>query len=245
MQKLGKERFASYLNNFQLGSKTGIPLTGEVSGNLDSILNLEREVEFATASFGQGIAVTPLGFTRAIAALANHGKLMKPIIVSKVIKEGEAVKVFEPQEVVQVISPRAAESISRILVDVVDKTLAGGKIKIPGFSIAAKTGTAQIPSQDARGYSDEYLHTFFGYLPAFDARAVVFMGLVKPKGVRYASESLAPAFSDISRFLINYYDIPPDNLPFSSSTYEPTSAGEANYHTGYRHPLLFSRGASG
>ena len=100
-----------------------------------------------------------------------------------------------------------------MLVEVVDTTLAGGKAKKPGYSIAAKTGTAQIPREDKRGYEEtEFLHAFFGYFPAYDARFLIFMFLERPLGVRYASQSLTESFQSLSDFLINYYTIPPDRV---------------------------------
>jgi len=99
-----------------------------------------------------------------------------------------------------------------MLVQVVDVALLGGKVKKPGYSIAAKTGTAQVLDiNGGRGYSkDEYLHSFFGYFPAYDPRFLIFMFLERPHGVQYASHSLGESFATLVDFLINYYTIPPD-----------------------------------
>ena len=97
-----------------------------------------------------------------------------------------------------------------MLVTVYDKALLDGTIKQEHYSIAAKTGTAQIAIPGA-GYSqDKYLHSFFGYLPAHDPKFIVFLFAIEPHGVEYASASLAHPFDDIAKFLINYYNIPPD-----------------------------------
>ena len=217
MQKLGKENFYSYLKNFGLDEKTGIELPGEVSGSLEGISDPRREVEFATASFGSGISVTPLAFTRALAVLANGGKLMKPYVVDRVIEDGKVISKTEPQVVRQVISPQTSQTITKMLSDVVEHTLAGGKVRMSGYTIAAKTGTAQLPLSDGKGYSSDFTHTFFGYFPATRPRAVIFLGLIRPHGIRYASQSLSPVFVDITKFMLNYYDIPPDNFPVANS----------------------------
>ena len=98
-----------------------------------------------------------------------------------------------------------------MLVTVVDKALKGGTVALPNYSIAAKTGTAQIAKTDSRGYYDDrYLHSFFGYFPAYDPKFIVFLYAVEPRGANYASETLTDSFMSTTKYLINYYDIPPD-----------------------------------
>ena len=201
MQKMGKETFKDYLLKFGFGKKTGMDLPGEVKSNLRN-LDSGRDVEFATASFGQGIAVTPISMISALSALANGGNVVAPHL--KKLDEGET-----PAHT-SAISEKSSQTISRMLVDVVDNTLAGGTAKMEGDSIAAKTGTAQIADYESGGYSDEFLHSFFGYFPAYDAKFLVFLFLEKPAGVRYASQTLTEPFINITKFLINYYTIPPD-----------------------------------
>ena len=200
MQQIGGEKLKEYFKKFGLGDPTGIELPGEVRGNLSN-LDSGREVEFATASFGQGIAVTPLEFAMALSALANGGRLMRPIVLEK-----------EPAQIIrEVVKLETSVTITKMLVDVVDTALVGGQAKKPGYSIAAKTGTAQIPDPESRGYySDQFLHSFFGYFPAYKPQFMIFMFLERPQGVKYASQSLTGTFSEISDFLINYYIIPPD-----------------------------------
>lgn len=201
MRQLGKENFRNYMANFGLSEKTGIELPDEIKGNTAS-LNSPREIEFATASFGQGIAPTPLEFAMAFSSLANDGKLVQPYIIETagnrpVIKR-------------QVLKNETSEEITRMLVKVVDSALLGGTVKIEHYSVAAKTGTAQIPLEKQKGYSEDSLHTFIGYAPAFNPKFLIFLYLKKPQGVKYAAYSLTPAFMDIMKFLLNYYEIPPD-----------------------------------
>ena len=88
--------------------------------------------------------------------------------------------------------------------------MAKGHIRNEHYSIAAKTGTAQIASPEGGYYPDKYLHSFFGYFPAYEPRFLVFLYILEPKGVKYASETLAQPFGDISDFLLSYYQVPPD-----------------------------------
>ncbi len=208
--KMGKEKFREYFLNFKLGSESGIDLPNEAYGLVEN-LRSPRSVEYATASFGQGIALTPIAATRALATLGNGGYLVTPHLVKKIIYEdGTSREITYPQGA-QVLSEKTSEEISSMLTTVVDDALLGGRVKQPNHTIAAKTGTAQIADPENGGYyEDKFLHSFFGYFPAFDPEFIVFMYTVEPKGVKYASETLAEPFMDIAKFLINYYDIPPD-----------------------------------
>jgi stage V sporulation protein D (sporulation-specific penicillin-binding protein) len=210
VQKMGKDKFREYFLNFKLGSETGIDLPNEAYGLVEN-LRSPRDVEYATASFGQGIAMTPIAAARALAALGNGGYLVTPHLVSAIeYQDGTRKDIVYPKGA-QVISEATSESISAMLVEVVDTALANGKVALPNHTIGAKTGTAQIADPNGGGYyEDKYLHSFFGYFPAFDPEFIVFMYTVEPKGVRYASETLTSPFMDVAKFLINYYAIPPD-----------------------------------
>lgn len=209
-QKMGKEKFRSYFMNYKLGTETGIDLPNEVHGLVEN-LNSPREVEYATASFGQGIAMTPVETIRALATLANDGRLVTPHLVKRIEYDDGEVKEVRYPEGEQVLSDKTSEEISRMLSIVVDDALKGGTVALPHHTVGAKTGTAQIPDPVNGGYYDDrYLHSFFGYFPAFDPEFIVFMYTVEPQGVRYASETLTDPFMEITKFLINYYSIPPD-----------------------------------
>jgi len=210
VSQMGIDSFREYMYRYGLGEKTGIDLPGEVSG-LVTNLESKREIEHATASFGQGIAITPIAITRALASLGNGGVLVTPHVVKRIEYENDTVDVLEYSDMPRVISEKTSEEISRMLVRVVDEALAGGDVALRGHTIAAKTGTAQIADPNNGGYYDDrYLHSFFGYFPAFDPEFIVFVYTVEPKGVRYASQSLTEPFMDITKFLINYYGIAPD-----------------------------------
>ncbi len=208
--RLGKDRFRSYFYNLKLGSETGIDLPNEAYG---LVKNLEstRAVEYATASFGQGIALTPIAAVRALSTLANGGVLTTPHLASHIeYEDGKSHEIgFLPGE--RVFSERATEDTTRILVEVVDTALKQGKAKMEHYTIAAKTGTAQIADPVNGGYyKDRFLHSFFGYFPAYEPKFLIFLYTIEPKGVQYASETLTDPFIELTQFLINYYELPPD-----------------------------------
>lgn len=209
MQQLGARQFRDYMERYGLGSVTGVDLPQEIPGNLRN-LDVGGDVEYATASFGQGIAVTPLGLATALSAVANGGKLMRPYIVDRVIDGDTVISKTSPVVRRRVIDADTSEIISRMLSKVVDDTLANGVVAMPGYHIAAKTGTAQISNTTSSGYSDQYLHAFFGYAPAFDPQFFILLYVEKPVGVRYASQTLSLPFRKLAEFIINYYEIPPD-----------------------------------
>lgn len=210
MQKLGKEKFKNYMLSYGLGEKTGIDLPGEVKG-LVSNLSTNRDIEFANASFGQGIAVTPIEITRALAVLANGGYLITPHVVEKIDYQTGFSKIISYPNGNQVLKKTTSEEITRMLVEVVDKALLGGTVKIANYSIAAKTGTAQLEKENGTGYySDRFLHSFFGYFPAYDPTFLVFLFTQDPHGELYASHTLTAPFINLTKFLINYYELPPD-----------------------------------
>ncbi|HEY6021060.1 MAG TPA: penicillin-binding protein 2 [Candidatus Paceibacterota bacterium] len=209
--KMGPDIMRDYFrNHYRLDQETGIDLPGEVhglTGNLDG----NRAVEFDTASFGQGIALTPIETVRALATLGNGGYLVTPHLV-KAIKEIDGkTRTLGWGDPVQVLKPETSTTISRMLTTVVDTTLAKGDLKMEHYSIAAKTGTAQIADPVNGGYyADKYLHSFFGYFPSFNPRFVVFLFAKEPQGAPFASQTWAPPFKSLTQFLINYYNIAPD-----------------------------------
>ena len=174
-------------------------------------LKSPRDVEYATASFGQGIAITPMATVRALAALGNGGKLITPHIATKIEYQDGTFKDIVYPEGDQVFKKETSEEISRMLTTVVDKALSHGTQKQEHFSVAAKTGTAQIANPNGGGYYDDrYLHSFFGYFPSYDPQYLILLYTVEPKGVKYASETLTEPFMELTKFLLNYYNVPPD-----------------------------------
>ena len=209
VSKLGHEKFRDYMYSFGLGEKTGIDLPNEAT-SLVKNLQSPRDIEYATASFGQGIAISPIQTIRALSALGNGGTLVTPHIVKKIdYRIGVSRDVSYP-EGRRVLKPETSTAITKMLVTVFDKALLNGKIKMEHYSMAAKTGTAQIADGHGKYIEGNYLHSFFGYFPAYDPKFIVFLFTVEPQGVEYASHTLAEPYSDIAKFLINYYQVPPD-----------------------------------
>jgi len=205
---VGNEDFRKYVEAFGFNRPTGIDLAGEIGGNINNLKG-NKEIDFATASFGQGIAVTPLELVAAIGAIANEGKMMKPYVVEKIVHSDGREQNFEPEPVRQVISEQTANKLTAMLVNTVRSGY--DKVKIKGYFIAGKTGTAQVPLEDKAGYSsDETIHSFAGYAPAYNPKFLIFIKMDKPRGIAFASDSLSPVFANIARYLFNYYEIPPD-----------------------------------
>ena len=210
MKQMGRETFAKYMNAYALGETTKIDLPGEVPGNLEN-LKSTRMVESATASFGQGISLSPMGITRALCTLGNGGLLIEPHVLKKTIYPAGITKPYSVSEGTRVLKKTTSDEITRMLTTVVDKALLGGTVKLSNYSIAAKTGTAQISRGGGGGYYDDrYLHSFFGYFPSYDPKFLVFMYVVNPRGEEYASHTLTAPFMELAKFLLTYYEVPPD-----------------------------------
>lgn len=213
-QKLGKEQFRNYFYKFGLNSKTSIDLPDEAS-DIVSGLKSPRDIEYATASFGQGIALTPVAAVRAFSALANDGVPVSPHIVSEIIYPEGTTKKIAPQPIPAALKPETAVTISRMLVAAYDQSPAGlaNKARIGGWTLAAKTGTAQIPKASGNGYyADRYIHSMMGYFPAYNPRFIVLLYLYNPRnaGPALSSGTVAYTLADVTNFLVNYYQIPPD-----------------------------------
>lgn len=214
--RVGHERFREYFKELGMGEETGIDLPSEVPGNINNILKSPRDIEYATASFGQGVAQTPVEMVKALGALANEGKVVTPHLVRAVKLESGIEKKLEWGGEERVFSKEATEATTRMLVKVVDQKLGNGAVKIPELSVAAKTGTAQVAGPGGKYYENLYFHSFFGYFPAYEPRFIILLYTRQPQGVQYASETLTHPFMELTRFLINYYEIPPDRAPAPS-----------------------------
>lgn len=195
---LGHEPFKRYLSQFGFGAVTNITLPGEVAGNVKTLDRKEvRAIDFATASYGQGISVTPIELVAAYGALANGGLLMRPTIIAD----------EKPEVVRRAITAQTSATVTDMLV----KTVRTNAVAtIPGYRIAGKTGTAFIP--EGGRYIDEFIHTFIGYAPASDPKFLVLVKLERPAVGASAGVTVVPAFRELAQFLLNHYRIPPDDL---------------------------------
>jgi cell division protein FtsI/penicillin-binding protein 2 len=209
--KMGPSIMRDYfLNHYDLGSETGIDLPAEQAGLLKN-LSSNRQVEFDTASFGQGIAITPIETVRALATLANGGHLVSPHFVKSVHYDNGITRQISWPEPKPGLNPATTNAVTQMLTKVVDTALANGSIKFEHYSVAAKTGTAQIANPGGGGYyADKFLHSFFGYFPSYNAQFIIFLFAFEPTGAPFASQTWAPPFHSLTQFLINYYNVPPD-----------------------------------
>ena len=210
--------FREYMNRFRFGDVTGIDLPKEVVGQIDN-LETNRMIEYATASYGQGIAITPIAAIRAFASLANGGFIVEPYVVKDVqqpITGGIITGTFTNEESKhlrerrRVFKKKSVNQVTEYLIRAYDYAMLGGTLRNPRYSIAAKTGTAQLLDPDTGKYAEgRYLHSFFGYFPARNPKYIIFLFAVDP-AAQFASETLAKPFSDLTNFFISYYAIPPD-----------------------------------
>jgi cell division protein FtsI/penicillin-binding protein 2 len=204
-QKLGADNLYDYLHKFGIGVKTGIDLQGETAPKLRD-KGTWNVVDLATASFGQGVAVTGIEMVRAVAAIANGGYLVTPEVVSSTQGEGwkEEVKSEPP---VRIISQQAADEITQMMVDAAENGEAKW-CRIPGFNVAGKTGTAQIP---VSGHYDatNTNHSFIGFAPADHPKFVMLVTLKSPTSSPWAAETAAPLWYSIAKDLFPYLGIQP------------------------------------
>ena len=211
-EKTGHVKFTDYMHKYGFSDRTGIDLPAEVQGDIATLgTGNGPDVNYAAASFGQGVAISPIEMIRALAVLANNGIRPNPHVVTGVRYDNGITRSLVSSSSVIVLKPESAQTVTAMLSTVFDKALLKGVLKQDHYSMAAKTGTAQIAIPGGGGYyKDRYLHSFFGYFPAHDPKFIVFLFAVEPHGAEFASATLAHPFIDIAKFIINYYNIAPD-----------------------------------
>lgn len=208
MQQAGRDVFTQYVKDFGFGTLTGIPLKTEAPGTIAS-LDKAGQVYAATASFGQGITVTPLQIAMGYAAIANGGALMQPQIVDEMHYADGTVDKMMPKKVRQVMSEKSSATLGGMLVSVVENGH-GKRAKVPGYWIAGKTGTAQIAQNGV--YSDTAFNgSFAGFGPVESPKFAMIVKIENPKAdnIMYAESTAAPVFGEIAKFLTEYYRIVP------------------------------------
>ncbi len=203
-QKLGGEKLLEYIKKFGFGEKTGIDLQEEVSPALRTKWG---DIDYATSSFGQGIAVTSIQMIQAVGAIANGGVLMEPHLVQSVIGSSE-VKI-PPKSKGQVVSKEAAEQTTNLMVSAVVNGEA--KWAAPkGYVVAGKTGTAQI-AVEGHYDAEKTTASFVGFAPAYNPKFVMLVKLSEPQSSQWAAETAAPLWFGILKKLLLRYNIAPTN----------------------------------
>lgn len=208
MRAIGVEKFKKYVEGFGFGKSTGLGLPQESAGDISN-LKKSGESYAITASFGQGISMTPLQMLSAVGAIANGGKLMKPYVVESIDEGGRVKKVGEPQMLRQVISARAASLAGGMMVKVVEEGH-GKRAGVPGYWVAGKTGTAQIPGPHGGYETDANIGSFVGFAPVEDPTFAMIVRVDRPKGVKFAETTAAPLFGEIAQFLLQYDEVEPN-----------------------------------
>lgn len=209
-EKLGVEKTYEYLADFGIGKRTEIDLEEETTGNLRP-KGEWRKIDLATASFGQGVALTRIQIARAFSALANKGELLQSLVVKKILTKDEEVEI-KPKAIRQVIKPQVASIIVEMLVSATEKSpLRFPRNRIPeldGYRIAAKSGTAQIP---VAGHYDpeKTIASVIGFAPADNPRFTILVSLTEPTSRPWGSDTAGPIFFEILKELFLYYGIQP------------------------------------
>ena len=196
-KKMGKDAFFSYIEKFGITKATGIDLPGEALGSAKSLVN-GNDISYATASYGQGISVSPIRMLSAVNAIANKGIMMAPHIAKG-----------DPKVEGSPISEDTAKKVTDMMVSAVKKNVLAD---IPGYSVAGKTGTAMVPDLVKGGYKDAYINTYVGFAPAYDPKFSILIRIDEPEGNPLAGASVVPAFKELAEFALSYYGIAPDKI---------------------------------
>lgn len=204
-QKLGEDGLYDTLKSFGIGEPTGLDYPTSAKGALPQVSGWS-DVSLSNISFGQGVSTTAIQLVRAVAAIANGGKLVTPHLLKESPDDPSLV---EEHAAEQVISTEAARQASEVLVRVMEQGT-GRDINVVGYTVAGKTGTAQKAAAGSRGYATgKYIGSFIGYLPAENPQLIVFVALDEPTNGYYGSLVAGRAFENIATFAASHLGIPP------------------------------------
>ncbi len=202
----GADVFYNYMNRFGIGHRTNIDLAGEALFPL-SVPGDQywADVNLATNSFGQGVAVTPVQLITAVSAIANDGKIMAPHILKSYIQDGIQHNI-DPMVISQPVTTETAHTLTEMLAISLEEEASNALVE--GYRVAGKTGTGEIPNET--GYSDMTNASFIGWGPVDDPKFVVYVWLEKPTSNPYGSVVAAPVFKEAVEKIVMLMDIPPD-----------------------------------
>jgi len=205
--KVGQDPLYHYLRAFGFGQLTGVDLAAEAAGAVRPLAEW-YPVDVGTVAYGQGIAVTPLQMAMAYAAIANGGTLYRPYVVATT-RDADGEHRTAPVAIRSPISAETADTLRTMLVSAVDKGISHGA-SLTGYSVAGKTGTAQIPSDDGRYVDDAYISSFAGFAPANDPRFVAVVVLERPQSKLLGTVSAMSAFHDLAVDVLRNARVQPD-----------------------------------
>ncbi len=204
--RLGKEKFLKYLKAFGFGQKTGIDLNGEEYGLIPRSVDVIRDVNLGTMSYGHGVAVTPIQLVNAVAAITNGGDLMKPRLVKEIIdSKGNSVEKFEPEIIRKVLSKETSDTMLELMESVVNDG-SGSNAYIPGYTVGGKTGTAE-KVVDGRYVKGKYIGSFAAVSPTNEPKMVMLVIVDDPEGVYYGGTTAAPIAKEIIENTLKYLEI--------------------------------------
>ena len=208
--KMGENRLYDYIRDFGFGTRTGIPLQGEVSGIFHPLKSWSK-VSIAQIPMGQGIAVTRLQMVMAMCAIANNGWLMRPMMVDRLEdSEHRVVAKYTPQRVRQVIGESADKLMVKALKTVVSPEGTAAKAALEHYTVAGKTGTAQ-KAEHGVYVPGKYFSSFIGFFPADDPELCISVTIDEPKEGHYGGDTAAPVFKQIAERAANYLNIRPED----------------------------------
>ena len=209
---LGQQRLYEGLRRFGFGESPGLPLPAQSLGILRPRDRPWVQVETAAASFGQGISVTTIQLASAVASIANHGRLLEPVLVKKTT-DATGVTLSESQTKVRrsTVSPAIAKLMSEMLVSVTEGDATGIEAAIPGYKVAGKTATAQKIDPETGKYTDtHYVASFVGFVPADKPRLAIAVMIDEPMAGTYAGGSVAaPVFRRVGEMALRYLGVTP------------------------------------
>lgn len=208
----GKKTLYQYLNErFGFGVRTGIEQPSEAAGVVNPPKS--QDINYANMTFGQGVSVTVVQMTAAVAAIANGGKLYQPRLVKEIIKPDGTKQISKPRLVRDnVVSSDTASELTTML-ELVVQHGSGYATKIPGYRVVGKTGTAQIPKPGGDGYEEtKNIGSFIGYAPAEDPRFVMMVRINEPQVAGFAESTTVPVFKNIAEWLLRYWAVAPTRL---------------------------------
>jgi cell division protein FtsI/penicillin-binding protein 2 len=216
-EQVGSENLRKYFRKFGFADTTGVDLPLEISGDLSNLEYPKVNPTYsATASYGVGISVTPMELIKAYTAIANKGRMVTPYLIESTRdRAGNRTTLISTEslsDLPQVIKQETAETLTSMLVGVIENGF-GKNAKVKGYSLAGKTGTSFVVLEDKKGYSEDVTHTFVGFFPASNPKYIILVKMDKPQwGKEAASYTVTLAFKEVKQFLINYYNVPPDEL---------------------------------
>lgn len=210
--RIGAPTLYAMIRKFGFGDYTHVELDGENKGIVPPVSDWSGS-SVATISFGHGISTTPIALTRAYAAIANGGLLLRPRLVHALEDaNGKVIYTYAPEIEGRAISEATAAKLRRILRAVVTYGTGNPSARAPGYTTAGKTGTAQVV-ENGRYEPGEYIGSFIGYVPADAPRYVIFVKIERPRGAYYGGVVAAPIFAELARTVMLHADVMPSAPP--------------------------------